>query len=269
METFSQWLTHTDLLARLCLVETYYSFDSQQYNQLFDDELDKLLSRVSTPDHRAALERMRGFGWVAYIAQCVRHAGYYDQREVQERVHDIVVKLLMGTLFRAFDERTSGPFDLRFKRSVSNAVKNIAEKERNRRRFIPTVPIAPVGQELRPGGVTDLPDRAPAGQEDDKVIQEFRRLVRTRLGGLGIAVLDARLADMETKGLIGRPDLGHPNAYAIKKTVQAIKSLAQQYAASLGDAAFLRDIERAMGREEQTVSKRRATTAMRQGAITS
>ena len=116
-----------------------------QYNQLFEDELIKLIRPSIRPDHRAALERMKGFGWVGYIARCVWNAGYHDQRQVQERTHDIVVKLLMGTLFRGFDERTSGPFDLRFKRSVANAVKNIAEKERNRRRFIPTVPI---GQEF-------------------------------------------------------------------------------------------------------------------------
>ena len=79
---------------------------------------------------------MRGFNWVGYIAQCVRHAGYRDQREVQERTHEIVVKLLMGGLFSSFDERTSGPIDRRFKCSVTNALWNLAEKERNRRRFI-------------------------------------------------------------------------------------------------------------------------------------
>ena len=129
MQTFIEWLSW------LHLVETYYSFDAGQYNQLFDGELEKLIRTVSAPEHRAALERMRGFNWVGYIAQCVRNAGFHDQRQVQERTHDIVVKLVMGTLFRAFDERTSGPMDLWFKRSVANAVKNIVEKEKNRRRL--------------------------------------------------------------------------------------------------------------------------------------
>jgi hypothetical protein len=63
-----------------------------------------------------------------------------------------------------------------------------------------------------------VPDRAVA--EDDQTIQDFRHLVRNRLGQLGVAVLDARLADEETKGLVGRPDLGFPNLYSIKLAVQ-------------------------------------------------
>jgi hypothetical protein len=105
----------------------------------------------------------------------------------------------------------------------------------------------------------DLPARASSGQQDDKLVQDFRRLVRSRLGQLGIAVLDARLAGQETKSLIGRPDLGSPGKYVIKRVVQKIKLLAHQYAGSLlGDPAFLRDVQRAMGREEETVEKRRA-----------
>jgi hypothetical protein len=44
------------------LIETYFSFDPPQYNQLFDDELQKL--SASSPEHREALERMRNFNWV-------------------------------------------------------------------------------------------------------------------------------------------------------------------------------------------------------------
>ena len=51
-------------------------------------------------------------------------------------------------------------------------------------------------------GVDDVPDRAAArGQDDDRVIDDFRQLVRNRLGQLGIAVLDARLAGQEIKTL--------------------------------------------------------------------
>jgi len=49
--------------------------------------------------------------------------------------------------------------------------------------------------EVHPSGVTDVPDRVSVDQEDDKVVQDFRRLVGSRLGELGVAVLDARLAD--------------------------------------------------------------------------
>jgi hypothetical protein len=71
-------------------------------------------------------------------------------------------------------------------------------------------------------------------------------------------VLDARLARQETKSLIGRPDLGSPGKYVIKRVVQEIKALARQYASGIGDAAFFRDFQRAVGREEETVQKRRA-----------
>jgi hypothetical protein len=258
MQTFYEYLSDLDLLSRLWLIETYFSFDPPQYNQLFDDELGKL--SASSPEHREALERMRGFSWVGYIAKSVRNAGYRDQREVQERTHDVVTKLLTGGLFSNYDERQHGPLDLRFKRAVANAVKNMVEKDRNRRRFLPSVPIS---HEFRPGGVTsdDLPDRATAGQPDERLIDDFRQLVRNRLGELGIAVLDARLQGQETKGLVGREDLGSPGRFVVKRVVGEVKALAREYAERLGDPAFLRDIERAMGRESATVEKRRAATA--------
>lgn len=248
----------------LWLLFEEYGLNPAQYNALFDRELEMLLPRISNPTERNRLQGMLGNSWANYIGASLRNAGFWDQGDLQEKIHDVAVKLLVspGGLFRNYDEARHGPFDLRWKRSVSNAIKNILEKERNRRRLIPTVPI---DQEFRPGGVTDLPDRASVAQEDD-MIQEFRRLVWNRLGELGIAVLDARLAGQETKSLVGRPDLGNPGRSVIKRVVQEIKALARQYASGLGDPAFARDIERAMGREEETVQKRRATTAMRQTA---
>ena len=151
MQTFIEWLT------RLRLVETYYGLDNQQYNALFDAELAKVIQRVSDPVHREALLRMRQFNWTGYIAASVRNAGYLDQRERDEKVHEVAVKLLLGQLFKGFNEKISGPFDLRFRRSVGNAVRNIIEKEKTRRRYIPSVPI---GHE--PGTIADLPDVFPS-----------------------------------------------------------------------------------------------------------
>jgi len=48
---------------------------------------------------------MRGFNWVGYIAKSLRNVGYRDEREVQEKTHDIVTKLLTGTLFRNLTRR--------------------------------------------------------------------------------------------------------------------------------------------------------------------
>ena len=184
MKTFYEFIS--DLSFRLWLIETYFSFDPAQYNQLFDDELAKL--SALSPEHQQAIERRQGFNWTGYVAKSVRNAGCRDQREVAERTHDLIVKLLTGGLFSNYDERQHGSLDLRFKRSVANAVKNMVEKDRNRRRFIPTVPIGQ--QEFGPGGVDDVPDRdAAGGQDDEQLIDDFRQLVRSRLGEIGSAVL--------------------------------------------------------------------------------
>jgi hypothetical protein len=258
METFLEWLT------RLRLLETYYGLDNQQYNRLFDAELEKLLQRVRDPAHCEALLRLRGFNWTSYIAASLRNAGFQDQRERDEQTHEIVTKLVMGTLFRGFNEKISGPMDLRFKRSVSNSIRNIVELERNRRRYIPTTPI---GQEFEPGSIAaaDLPDRVSYGQ-DEQVIENFRELVRRRLGDLAVAIFDLRMDGGETKSLVGSPTHGSPSRWAVKKVVQEIKTLGRQFAASIGDFGLLRRIERAMEDEAGTVAKRRASTLQKVGA---
>jgi hypothetical protein len=254
MDTFLEWLSW------LRLLETYYGVNNGQYNALFDGELEKVIQRVRDPAQREALLRMRTFDWTGYIARCVWNAGYRDERERDEKVHEVAVKLLMGQLFKGFNERLSGPMDLRFKRSVSNSIKNIVELERNRRRYIPSVAI---GHE--PETITDLPDRVSYGH-DEQVIEKFRELVRRQLGDLGLAVLDLRLNGGETKSLVGSPALGGPSKWSIKKTVQEIKMLGRKYAASIGDYGLLRRIEKAMEDEAGTAAKRRATTMARVGA---
>ena len=248
METFWQWLSH------LKLIETYYGLDPAEYNHLFDMELEKVIARTRDPAHRQALESMKGFHWISYIAAAVRGAGYRDQREIQERAHDVATKLLVGGLFRDYDERRHGPMDLRFRRSVGNAVRNMAELARNRKRLLPTTPL---DQAAEPASMT-------SDDGGEKVINDFRRLVKRRLGEIGTAVLNARLAGEETKSLVGSPALGSPGKYGIKRVVQELKQLAKDYAASLGDPGFLRDIEKAMAAESETIEKRRrATTAAR------
>jgi len=72
------------------------------------------------------------------------------------------------------------------------------------------------------------------------------------------------LAGEETKSLVGRADLGSPGSFQVKSTVQKIKSLAREFAQRRGDLVFVRDIQRAMEREQGTVQKRLATGAARQ-----
>ena len=95
-------------------------------------------------------------------------------------------------------------------------------------------------------------------------LQDFRKLVQRRLGQLGVAVLDVRLAGGEVKGLVGRPDLGSPGRWGIKNAVQQVKELAREYARSIGDSELLRRIEKAMASEEEMIQRRRATTRARQ-----
>jgi hypothetical protein len=259
VKTFWEWLSafRSNLLA-----EAYYTFNRAEYDRIFNDELERVIQRTHDPAHLQALEAMRGFRWLAYIITCVRRAGWHDQREIEERTHDLAVKLLTSTLFRGFDEAKSGPMDLRFKRSVANAIRNLVELERNRRRFIPTVPIQ---QQFTPGGVTadELPARLPPPDDDERIIKDFRQLVRKRLGGLGVAVLDARLAGEEMKSLADSPSLGSPGKNRVKAVVCQIKQLAREYALGLGDPDFLRRVERAMEEEEVTFEKRRAAMAAR------
>jgi hypothetical protein len=254
MQTFYEWLSQLNLLRRLN--ETYYSFNAAEYNNLFRQELQHVIAKTTDPAHRQIMEKMIGFDWLAYIASAVRHAGYWDQRENAERTHDVVVKLLTGKLFRGFDERTSGPMDLRFKRSVSNAIRNIVEKEKNRKRFLPSISI---GQEFTLGGVRadDIAARS-VPQQDDEVIRNFRELVRRRLGEMAVAVFDARMGGSEMKSLVGSPVVGGAGKFVVKRVVRQVKELAREYADSLGDPGFLRQVERAMGRESETIRKRQA-----------
>jgi hypothetical protein len=150
--------------------------------------------------------------------------------------------------------RVSCPFDLRFRASLRNAILNMLQKERTRRRLIPTVPIGQEPETDRSSGIED---------DDGKVIEGFRDLVRRRLGDLGVAVLDARLAGEETKSLADSPLVGNPGENLAKRVVFQIKELAREYGERLGNPGFLRDIERAMGRELATVQKRRAAMAAR------
>ena len=260
MKTFHEHLADQHILNRLRLIETYFSFDPQAYNRLFSDELAKL--SASSPEHRAAIERLRNFDWIGYIAQSVRNAGYRDQREVQERTHDLVARLLTGGLFKNYDEKKHGPLDKRFKRSVGNGVRNMVERDRNRQRFLPSIPIG----DSEHGPVTAF-GRVCHGLEHDltpAIIDGFRKLMRQEIGDLGLAVFDARMDGQEMRSLVGREDLGRPGRFTIKRIVQDIKALARRHALALGEPGFLRDVERAMDREAATVEKRRAATAAKQ-----
>jgi hypothetical protein len=106
----------------------------------------------------------------------------------------------------------------------------------------------------------------PPRDDDEKIIHDFRHLVRRRLGGLGVAILDARLSGEEMKSLVDSPALGSPGRWTIKKVVGNIKALAREYALGIGDPELVRRIEKAMAGESETIGKRRAAMAARQAA---
>jgi hypothetical protein len=117
--------------------------DKGAYNDLFRQELERLLPRLTDPLQRQHAEAMRDFDWTRYMAGAIRNAGIANQDEIDEKIHEIVIRMLVSPagLFRDYDERRHGPFDLRFKRALANALNNLTEKERNRKRRIPSIPI--------------------------------------------------------------------------------------------------------------------------------
>ena len=218
METFWQWLRLRSLLEA-----AWYSFNPAEYNRLFDSELEKVIARVKDPQ---ALERLKGFDWLAYIVGSVWHAGYRDKRERDEKAHDIVVKLLTGRLFRGYDPPTTARWS-RFRRSVGNAIRNLVAKEKTRRRYIPTIPIA---QEFTPGSVTadDLPAKpARRRREGDRGLPAVGSAAAWRAWACRAG---CRLSGgSETKSLVGCPSLGSPGKWTIKKVVAGIKALAREF----------------------------------------
>ena len=247
----------TEWLAARRLTENYYTLKSAEYNRLFDQELDTLEQRLRDPRHLAAVERMRQFNWTGYIEEALRRQGYRDPRQLAEKTHDMITKLLSGALFRGVDEARSGPIDARFRTAVKNAVLNLAKKERNRRRLLPSLPL---GSESEAGTIPADTIPAPSPPEGNPaLIRRFRRLVRERLGDLASVVLNARLAGQELKDLIGRPELGAPGRTRLRNLVRKIKSLAAEFARETGDEAFARNVQRAMEREQTTIAKRLAS----------
>ena len=247
MWSFPYWLArrHAKFALLLRLSEVSELFDRQAYNALFNRELTALAHQRTTPDQQQRLEQLRGFDWVGYIDKSLRNAGF-KEHDLDELAQAVVVKLLIqpGQLFRGW---TDQPLDRRFKASVRNAVLNLVEKRRNRRRLLPSTPIA---NRFEPGSAHELPI---ARQSNGTLIDEFREFLRQQLGDHAVAVFDHRVEGRDTKEFVGQDGM---TSYRLKLTVQAIKSAARQFAE--GDPAFLAMVDRALAAEEKTFGKRRA-----------
>src|SRR5208283_3502158 len=117
-----------------------------------------------------------------------------------------------GKLFRGWNPEIHGELARRLKNATWNGIRNIAEKERNRRKW--TTSTDPGVMAGRFAG------RQP---QSSPVIDQFRRLVADRLGPLAAAILDWRLEGNEVKDMVANPQFGSPSVYAIKREVQEIK----------------------------------------------
>ena len=271
MQNFYEWLSNVALIDRLRLIETYYTFDPAQYNQVFQDELEKVIQRTSDPAQQQSLGRLQDFDWLSYIAGSVKRI-YRDYRQGQEAISDVASKLLLGSLFNGFtvppstgdDAEDAGNYLLaRFKTSVAHAIQNMVEKEINERRYLRTVAIQ---QEFEPGAITvdDLPARPSPARDEDDVIDGFRGLLRIVWATLVWPSLIFAWPVAKRSRWPDRLRWEVPASTSSSGSFKEIKALAREYAQRLDDPAFIRDIDRAMGREGATVAKRLATGAARQ-----
>ena len=250
MVPFLDWLIVQDTATQLGLLESAEYFKPTDYNPVFRGELEKLAQSHHDPEVREQIETMKGFDWGHYISRSLVRAGFRAD-EVQEQFHNIVVKLLLspGRLFKSWNPEQHGPLERRFRASVWNAIRNIAEKNSNYQKWMTVA------------DPTVMAQRFSGRLPHSDVLDNFRRSVSEKLGKLGLAILDQRLAGKETKALVGQAELNHPSVYTIKMTVQAVKTLAQQFAARLDDPAFSKMVSAAMDREAKTVAKRKQAVA--------
>ena len=202
-------------------------------NALFYDEVEKLHQRQ--PMDAAELERLMSMDFVGYIDRSLRNSGFRDP-ELDPMVHDIVVKLITGALFR----NVQGPFLARFATAVKNSIITLATRhQRVRRRYS--------DHELE-----TVPQRSAAAQPDDDLVERFRTYVRQTLGDVALRVLDHRLDGGDTRELRGQPGL--ESHYALKEMVKRIKRAVSTFAGN--DPDLLDQIERALASEHRTLDRR-------------
>ncbi len=94
-----------------------------------------------------------------------------------------------------------GPLDRRFGASVRNEIAKLIQKAQNRRKYVPTVPLASF-------------DRAT---HQDQSQAFMRDEIMEKIGKLGVAVFDCLVSGVSPSVLVGRVELGSPTLYRVKK----------------------------------------------------
>ena len=129
------------------LFEVSELFPKDQINQLFRRETEKLLQDADNQEQTSDLLSFRSMDHVAYIDRAVRNAGVRDP-DIDPLVQDLVVKLLMGSLFTKY---VGQPMVPRFKVAVTNSIRTMATKRnRIKKRFQPLEDDVPQQQHYQP-----------------------------------------------------------------------------------------------------------------------
>ena len=142
MKTFHEFVWLRMPVADL-LREISELFPRRGIQDLFDREVARLREKTDDP---ALLQHLEDFGQVdvpGYLDSALRRAGFHES-ERDALVHDICVKLLMGSFFRGL---TGQSLVARFKVAVRNAINSLQSRRRRgvygRRIYLMTLPRLP------------------------------------------------------------------------------------------------------------------------------
>ena len=208
-------------------------FPKRGIQDLFNREVQRLREKTDDP---VALNHLDEFGRldaVAYLDSSLRRAGFHEN-ERDALVHDICVKLLLGSFFRGW---TGQSLVARFKVAVRNAISSLQSRAAKRRRR-----------------QADLPDDlAAAPRADGEIVSDFRNFLLRRFGDAVVRVLDHRFEDGgDTKDLVGSPGL--ETAYKVKKAVSEIREAIRMFAA--GDPELSRRLDGLFAQQQMTFDRR-------------
>ena len=194
MQTFLIWLTN---------LRENTSTDPSSYDQVFQQQLDMIKDKV--PDQTYA--HLKNLNWGNYIASQLRKANFHDDDHLQH----IVTKLLVqpGNLFRGYNPDKHGPLDKRFGASVRNEIAKLIQKAQNRRKYLPSVPLA-------------SHDRATSQDQSQAFLRDE---IMEKVGELGVAVYDCILAGVCPSVLVGRVEFGAPSFYRVQKVRREVGEL--------------------------------------------
>jgi hypothetical protein len=176
-----------------------------QQDQVFRQQLDSIKHKVpaETYDH------LKGLNWGGYIASQLRKANFHA--DIDDHLQHIVTKLLVepGKLFRGYNPDRHGPLDRRFGASVRNEIAKLISKAQNRRKYVPTVPLASF-------------DRAVSQDQSQAFIRDE---IMQKIGPLGVAVWDCLVSGVSPFALVGRVELGAPSLYRVRKVRREVGEL--------------------------------------------